>query len=157
MTEVRDMWRTPFRPNGLQATPDGLWVMAQSGGDLTDNHAYKLSYEDGSVMEKVPTGLGHAGGITVGVGNVWVAADADLIELDFQGNILGRHLAPGGRGAHGLDWVDENNMWVVDPGAFRVDLVDPTTMEIKCSVPKSLLSAIQASKKRLGQQSRVLN
>ena len=42
MTEVRDMWSTPFRPNGLQAAPDGLWVMAQSGGGMTDNHVYKL-------------------------------------------------------------------------------------------------------------------
>jgi streptogramin lyase len=109
--------------------------MAQSGGDMTDNHAYKLSYEDGSVMMKVPTGLGHAGGITVGGGNVWVAADYDLTRLDLQGNILDTRMAPGGRGAHGLHWVDEHNMWIVDPGAFKVDLVDPDTMEIKRSVP----------------------
>ena len=134
MTKVHNMWSTPFRPNGLHATPDGLWVMAQSGGDMTDNHAYKLNYEDGSVIKKVPTGLSHAGGITVSGENVWVAADADLIKLDFNGNILVRYLAPGGRGAHGLDWVDENNMWIVDPGAFKVDLVDPATMKIKRSV-----------------------
>ena len=134
MTEIRDMWHTPFRPNGLQAASDGLWVMAQSGGGMTDNNAYKLSYDDGSVIKKVTTGLDHAGWVTVGNGNVWVAADADLIQLDFQGNILNRYLAPGGRGAHGLDWVDEHNMWVVDPGAFKVDLVDPNTMEIKRSV-----------------------
>ena len=91
MTEVRDMWSTPFRPNGLQAAPDGLWVMAQSGGGMTDNHVYKLRYEDGSVIEKVPTGLDHAGGVTVGNGKVWVAADADLIKLDLQGNILNRY------------------------------------------------------------------
>ena len=135
MTEVRDMWKTPFRPNGLHADPDGLWVIAQSGGDITDDHAYKLRYEDGSVMEKVPTGLAHAGGITVGGDNVWVTADHDMTKFDMQGNARETHMAPGGRGAHGLHWVDENNMWIVDPGTFRVDLVDPATMEIKRSIP----------------------
>ena len=135
MTEVRDMWTAPFRPNGLQADPDGLWVMAQSGGELTDNHVYKLSYEDGSVLEKVPTGLGHAGGVTVGGGHVWVAADYEIFKLDYDGNILERHVSPGGRGVHGMEWVDKDNMWLVDPGKYRVDLVDPATMEIKRSVP----------------------
>ena len=135
MTQVQDMWMAPTRPNGLQAAADGMWLMAQSGAGLTDNHAYKLSYEDGSVLQKVPTGLDHAGGITVGGGYVWVTADSDTIQLDFDGNEVSRRMSPGGRGAHGIEWVDEHNMWIVDPGAFRVDLIDPTTMEIKRSVP----------------------
>ena len=135
MTQVRDMWMAPTRPNGLQAAPDGMWLMAQSGAGLTDNHAYKLSYEDGSVLKKVPTGLDHAGGITVGGGYVWVTADFDTVQLDFDGNEVSRRMSPGGRGAHGIEWVDEHNMWIVDPGAFKVDLIDPTTMETKRSVP----------------------
>lgn len=135
MTEVTDVWKLPFKPNGLQATPDGLWVMGQSGGTFMDDHAYKLSYNDGSVLDKVPTGLSHAGGLTVGSGYVWVAADYEIFKLDRDGNILQRHISPGGRGAHGIEWIDEDNMWVVDPGKFRVDLVDPATMEIKRSVP----------------------
>ena len=64
MPDVRQMWTVPFRPNGLQASPDGLWVMAQAvksiGEDTntyTDTHAYLLSYSDGSVIHKVQTTL----------------------------------------------------------------------------------------------------
>ena len=135
MSQVKDMWIAPTRPNGLQAASDGLWLMAQSGAGLTDNHAYRLSYEDGSVIQKVPTGLDHAGGITVGGGYLWVTADYDLVQIDFRGNEISRKMSPGGRGAHGIEWVDEHNIWIVDPGGFRVDLIDPSTMEVKYSVP----------------------
>lgn len=134
MTEVRDMWMAPCKPNGLQAAPDGLWVMAQSSRDQTDTHAYKLRYEDGSVIQKVPTGLGHAGGISEGGGHLWVTADSLLVKLDYAGNTVGRYMAPGGAGNHGVEWVDDHNMWTSDPLNFKVHLLDPTTMAVKRSV-----------------------
>jgi len=135
MTEVTDVWELPFKPNGLQAMPDGLWVLEEVAGGQTDDHVYKLSYDDGSMLDMVPIGLGHAGGMTVGGGYTWVASDYQIYKLDREGNILQRQISPGGLGAHGLEWIDENNMWVVDPGRFTVDLVDPATMAIKRSVP----------------------
>lgn len=135
MTEVRDMWVAPFRPNGLQAAEDGLWVMAQSGGDLTDTHVYKLSYDDGSVLQKIPTRLEHAGGITEGGGYLWITWGYDVTKIDLEGNEIATYLTPDGRGAHGVEWVDDRNMWMVSPGTFRVNLMDPTAMTVKRSIP----------------------
>ncbi len=132
--EVRDMWVAPFRPNGLQAAADGLWVMAQSGGADTDTHAYKLSYEDGSVIRKIPTRLEHAGGITEGGGYLWITSGYDLTKLDYDGNEIDTYLTPEGRGAHGVEWIDEHSMWLTSPGTFRVFLMDPSTMQIRRSV-----------------------
>ena len=148
MAEVRDMWVTPFGPNGLQAAADGLWVMAESDAALapgsktqwlpstthTDNHIYKLRYEDGAVITKVPTEAEHAGGVTEGGGYLWATTGYDLIKIDYDGSTVERFLAPGGQGAHGVEWVDDGSMWVIDPGAHKAHLVDPATMEIKRSI-----------------------
>jgi outer membrane protein assembly factor BamB len=134
MAEICERWTAPFRPNGLQAASDGLWVIAQSGGVDTDTHLYKLSYEDGSVIEKVPTDLEHAGGVTVGGGFLWVTAGFDLFKLDRDGATVESYLTPGGGGAHGVEWIDDNGMWIVQPRAF-VHLVDPASMDVIRSVP----------------------
>ena len=50
MAEVHDMWVHPGpQPNGAQAVDDGLWII-----DQKDDHLYKLGYEDGSLLEKLP-------------------------------------------------------------------------------------------------------
>ena len=45
--KAQERWIHPGpQPNGLQADKDFLWAI-----DQTDNHLYKLSYEDGSIIE----------------------------------------------------------------------------------------------------------
>ena len=134
MTESRDMWETTFRPNGLQAATDGLWVMAQSNGGETDQHIYKLRYEDGTLITKVPTDAHHASGVTEGGGYLWATGGYDLLRLNYGGSTSETFLAPGGQGAHGVEWVDDRNMWVIDPMAHKAHLVDPGTMELKRSI-----------------------
>ncbi|MCY4108780.1 MAG: hypothetical protein OXG11_07105, partial [Chloroflexi bacterium] len=56
-------------PNGIQAAKDGLWVI-----DQADNHLYKLAYEDGSVLARLPTETDRSSGVTEGGGFVWVAS-----------------------------------------------------------------------------------
>jgi hypothetical protein len=69
LTEIIDRWVAPGpQPNGLQATPTGLWLI-----DQRDNHLYKLDYADGSVMERLPTDTDRPSGVTEGGGNMWVA------------------------------------------------------------------------------------
>ena len=95
MAQIEDMWVTPGpQPNGLQATSDGLWVI-----DQTDNHLYKLSYTDGSVIEKLPTETVHSSGVTEGGGHLWVAStySCELFKLDFKGGAGHR------RPRHGVD------------------------------------------------------
>ena len=36
-------------------------------------------------------------------------------------------------GAHGMEWIDEDNMWIAVPPAQRVYLMDPKTMTVKRS------------------------
>ena len=38
-------------------------------------------------------------------------------------------------GAHGLEWVDEENLWVAVPPSQTIYLMDPKTMTIKRSIP----------------------
>ena len=146
MTEIRDRWLTPgAQPNALQAASDGLWVMDQS-----DNHLYKLRYEDGSVMAKLPTETDRSSGVTEGGGFVWVSStySRELYRLNHDGTTSAVFDTPGkgvlqGRDpdydtvteAHGLEWVDDHNMWMAVPPSRTVYLLDPATMQPKRSFP----------------------
>ena len=143
---VLDRWITPGpQPNGLQASGDGLWVM-----DQTDHHLYKLDYYDGSVLARLPTETRHSSGVTEGGGRLWVASTytCELVEMDHEGGTIAKHDTPGKgvvafgapgntrvTGAHGMEWVDDGNMWVAVPPAQRVYLMDPATMEVRRSIP----------------------
>ena len=62
MASISDAWMHPGpQPNGMQAVDDGVWII-----DQDDDHLYKLSYEDGSVIEKLPTKTNASSGVTVG-------------------------------------------------------------------------------------------
>ncbi len=138
MSEIRDRWITPGpQPNGLQASADGLWVI-----DQTDNALYKLDYDDGAVIAKLPTETQRSSGVTEGGGFLWVASTytLELVKTDYEGRTVGRYETPVSgndrrSGAHGLEWVDERNMWVAVPAARRLFLIDPRTMETKRSIP----------------------
>ena len=51
MHKIENMWITPGpRPNGLQASEEGLWVT-----DAGNNHVYLLDYETGHPHVDVET------------------------------------------------------------------------------------------------------
>lgn len=155
MTEIRERWLSPsLQPNGLQAAPDGLWLIDQS-----DSHLYKLSYDDGAVLERLPTATDRPSGVTLTDPNlgdeddhderIWVSStyDAKIVMMDTKGHTIESFDTPGkGRvsfaaepnppvtGAHGLEWIDDYNMWITVPPAKRLFLVDPETMNIKHTV-----------------------
>ena len=151
MADVQEMFMHPGpQPNGLQAADDGLWVI-----DQTDNHIYKLDWENGSVIENLPADVGHSSGITLGGGYIWVsstypveAAGDDgspkLVKCNPDGSTASRYDTPGSKlnvlagkitGAHGMAWVDDENMWVAVPPSQTVYLMDPGTMTVKRSIP----------------------
>lgn len=147
MTQINDMWVTPGpQPNGLQATAEGLWVI-----DQTDNHLYLLSYDDGSIIADLPTETLHSSGVTVGGGHIWVAStySCELFKINIKdGSTVAKYDTPGKgvvafgnpenrrvTGAHGMEWVDDRNMWVALPPAQKVFLMDPRTMKVKRSIP----------------------
>ena len=155
MAKVQDMFMHPGpQPNGLQAAADGLWVI-----DQTDDHLYKLDWEDGSLLERLPAEVEHSSGVTLGGGYIWISSTfgvksagdngaPKLVKCNPDGSTAERYDTPGIdvvtrgvserkiiAGAHGLEWVDDENMWVAVPPARRVYLVDPGTMAVKRSIP----------------------
>ena len=151
MTKIRDRFTHPGpQPNGLQASENGLWVI-----DQTDNHIYQLRWEDGSVIKRLPAEVAHSSGITLGPENIWIsstygvdtagdAGNPKIVKCDMNGNTLARYETPGASfnpiadqitGAHGLEWVDEENMWIAVPPSETIYLVDPRSMEVKHSIP----------------------
>lgn len=122
----RPRWHTPSpQPNGLQATPEGLWVI-----DQHDLYVYLLDWRDGSLLRRFPTATHHSSGITWDGENLWVASTFTPIAL-FQyapnGVELRRLPTPGASaqsGAHGLAWID-GTLWVTVPPAATTYQLDP--------------------------------
>jgi sugar lactone lactonase YvrE len=139
---IEKLFMTPgTHPNGLQATPDGLWVI-----DQEDNHAYKLSYEDGSILAKIKTDADRASGITLGDGFLWIAStyNCKILKVDPRtGKTLTELETPGAgvvasqrdatnavqTGAHGLEWID-SKLWMAIPPSQTLCQVDPSTWKV---------------------------
>ena len=130
MARADDMWLTQGpRPNGLQAADDGLWVI-----DAGDSHIYKLDWNDGSVIVDVPTDTYHSSGMTIGGGHAWVASthNSRLYKIDPNDGSTIEFYDPPGMGVkdprdtgpdyirpHGMEYIDDENMWVSVKPALR--------------------------------------
>lgn len=82
------------KPNGLQATKDGLWMIDQAEG----NKAFLLSYEDGKVLRSFPTETDRSSGITFDDGTLWIGStyNREIVHCDaMTGQTLDRHFTPG--------------------------------------------------------------
>src|ERR1017187_9234776 len=68
--KVEIVFKSPGpRPNGLQATKDGLWIMDQ--GDA--NKAYLVSYQ-GKVLRSFETETDKSSGITFAGESLWIGS-----------------------------------------------------------------------------------
>lgn len=130
------LWTTPGpQPNGLQAGPDGLWVI-----DQVDNRVYKLDYADGRILQSFPTRATHSSGITLDPqGGVWVASTFgfELIRYDpFTGAELAAYPTPEDPtvGAHGLEWRD-GSLWVNVPRTASIYQLDPRDGSTQLKIP----------------------
>jgi streptogramin lyase len=115
--------------NGLQATPDGLWL-----GDQVNNRIYKVSYA-GEVLALFDTPARNLSGITFGGGAVWGAHNArpsGAFKLNpGNGQCLAWLPFPDGQegGVHGIEFVD-GALWVTRPGLLNVMKLNPNTGEL---------------------------
>lgn len=123
---ARLRWYTPGpQPNGLQATPEGMWVI-----DQKDLKVYLLDWRDGRELHSFPTQTNHSSGITWDGEALWVASTFPPIELfriSRDGRELRRLPTPGASeksGAHGLEWID-GKLWVTVPPAATTYQLDP--------------------------------
>ena len=144
---IEELFMTPGpHPNGIQAASDGLWVIDQG-----DNHVYKLSYKDGSVLVKMKTDADKASGITLGGGFVWIAStyNCKILKVDLEtGKTIAEFETPGAgtsawrrddpnaisTGAHGLEWVD-GKLWIATPPSQTLYQIEPSTWETLKSFP----------------------
>lgn len=89
-------------------------------------------------------------GVTKGGEYLWVAStyNAELHMLSYDGSTIDRYDTPGKgimkftnsrdafvTGAHGVEWVDDENMWMAVPPAKSVFPIDPRAMSFKRSIP----------------------
>lgn len=92
--KVETVFKSPGpKPNGLQATKDGLWILDQG-----DNRAYLVSYEDGKVLRALDTESKAGSGITFDGEAIWIAStySREIIRADARtGKTLVKHETPG--------------------------------------------------------------
>lgn len=139
--KVTKLWKSPDgHPNGLEATPEGLWV-----GEQTTDRAHLLDWTSGKVLRSVNTESSNTSGIAYGGGFLWMAANGkaigrapkptdatrgEIVKVDPDtGHTVARYPVPDGGGVHGIVYAD-GKLWMtcfkwkaicqVDAKDFRV-------------------------------------
>jgi hypothetical protein len=92
--DVETVFKSPGpKPNGLQATAGGLWIIDQG-----DNRAYLVDYRNGSVLRSLDTEADRASGITFDGEAIWLAStySRELIRADAKtGKTIRKYFTPG--------------------------------------------------------------
>ena len=92
--KVETVFKSPGpKPNGLQATKDGLWIMDQG-----DNKVYLVSYQDGKVLREFLTEANAASGITFDGEALWLAStySREIIRSSAtDGKTIQKYFTPG--------------------------------------------------------------
>src|SRR5262245_43329061 len=82
------------KPNGLQATKDGLWIMDQG----ESNKAYLVSYSDGKVVRSFETETDRSSGITFDGEALWIGStySREIVRVDaMTGKTIQKYFTPG--------------------------------------------------------------
>jgi hypothetical protein len=116
-------------PNGLEATPEALWI----GGQVSEK-AYKVDWKTGKLLHEIQTESHNTSGIAVGGGYVWMSANGgvsnrrpprpsdnpfdEIVQADMEtGKTVRRYRLPWPSGCHGIAYVDETQtLWVTAVG-----------------------------------------
>jgi hypothetical protein len=102
-SKVETVFKSPGpKPNGLQATSEGLWIIDQG-----DNKAYLVSYADGRVLRQFVTEADRASGITFDGASLWLGStyNREIIRCDATtGKTQARYFTPGGGVIYRATW-----------------------------------------------------
>ena len=125
------------KPNGLQATKEGLWVIDQG-----DSRVYLLNWISGDVITEFQTETDRSSGITIDdEGNIWIAStyNCKIYKVDRNsGKTLDIFESPGSginatrehyndsnkTGDHGLEWLD-GKLYVASPPSQFIHVMNP--------------------------------
>jgi len=92
--KVAQAFKSPGpKPNGLQATKDGLWILDQG-----DNKAYLVDYQSGKTLRALETESKAGSGITFDGEAIWLAStySREIIRADAKtGKTLAKYESPG--------------------------------------------------------------
>jgi hypothetical protein len=109
--KVETVFKTPGpKPNGLQATSDGLWILDQG-----DNRAYLVAYKDGKVLRQLDTDSKAGSGITYDGEALWLAStySREVIRADARtGKTLAKYDTPG---AGVVKWTNSRSSPLAPP------------------------------------------
>ena len=101
--KVETAFKSPGpKPNGLQATTEGLWIIDQG-----DNRAYLVSYTDGRVLRQFLTEADRASGITFDGTSLWIGStyNREIVRCDANsGKTLARFFTPGAGVMYTTTW-----------------------------------------------------
>ena len=81
------------KPNGLQATKDGLWILDQG-----NNHIALVSYENGKVLRDLETESDRGSGLTFDGEAIWIGStyDRTIVRCDAKtGKTIRKYFTPG--------------------------------------------------------------
>jgi sugar lactone lactonase YvrE len=112
------------RPNGLQATADGLWIIDQSAG----SRAFLVRYADGQVLRSFDTDTTRPSGITFDGQALWIGStfSYENVRVDaMTGAVLDRKPTPG----------CTTYAMAGDPPARRSPLAPPATTTRPAATP----------------------
>jgi len=122
--KVERLFKSPEgHPNGLEATPQGLWV-----GEQVTDRAHLLDWETGKPLASYDTQSSNTSGIAAGGGFLWMAANGPahlrpprphdvkeggrICKLDIRtGEHVRNYTTPNGGGVHGLLWALDS-LWI---------------------------------------------
>src|SRR5947209_9212985 len=95
--KVETVFDSPGRnpkPNGLQATDQGLWIIDQGPG----SRAYLVDYDRGKIIREFETETTASSGITFDGEALWIGStySREIVKTDaLAGRTLERHFTPG--------------------------------------------------------------
>ncbi len=157
MAKTRKLFQSPAGsfPNGLSATPEGLWVGEQKLlGDqaksyglpepkvITEN-AWLMDWKTGKVLKTVVTPCRNMSGMAVGGGYVWMVANAPpqgVFQVDMNSKVISHRQIPlgppglDGGGSHGALW-DNGKLWLSSLRLRGNIRVDPKTWQPDYMIP----------------------
>jgi sugar lactone lactonase YvrE len=101
--KVETVFKSPgSKPNGLQATRDGLWILDQG-----NNKAYLVSYDGGRVLREFVTESDRGSGITFDGEALWLGStyNREIVRCDATtGKTLARFFTPGAGVIYKTTW-----------------------------------------------------
>ena len=154
MAKTKKLFKCPpGYPNGLAATPEGLWIAQQklSGAGAAAYHlpepkdlseAAWLVDWNGKLLKTVMTPSRNTSGMAVGGGYVWMVANAPpegVFQVDMNSKLISHRQIPlgppeDGGGSHGAMW-HEGKLWISSLRLRGNLRVDPKTWTPEFMIP----------------------